>query len=339
MLFSDRVHHGPAIASVEPHPFSHLTMTRVPNHLKLLPLLLCTLATFASVQTVSAQVALGIESINGSGGNRTTNEEIQRGLNIMDCEGDATITVGPRVSTTIIPTGGVDIWIGDADCSSAMERTREDKVCEWVAHPSVVDASFTLTMAQILAAQTNYCQNNGASKTVYVLFTEVERFEGEITQYGTFGLVVDGIAPSAPTPDQTAVTGDSQVELSWDLVEAESRYAVIRGGACGSNMPNFGSSISEVGLNVRRTTISPASLGLSEGESTAVHLITEDEAGNVSEASAEICVTRVSTVGYCDVYEAMGGQACEDGCSVADVSRSPLFALLFLFGLALSRRR
>ena len=92
----------------------------------------------------------------------------------------------------------------------------------------------------------------------------------------------------------------------------------------------------ETDLGETSSTVDLESLGVAEGGMAGVRVATRDQAGNVGAFSNEICLTRVTGIGPCDILE--GG--CDDGGGCAAAGTDPRGALAFLFVLvAWSRRR
>lgn len=92
----------------------------------------------------------------------------------------------------------------------------------------------------------------------------------------------------------------------------------------------------ETDLGETSSTVNLESLGVAEGGQAGVRVATKDQAGNVGEFSNEICLTRATGIGPCELIE--GG--CDDGGGCSAAGADPRSALAFLFLLvAWSRRR
>jgi MYXO-CTERM domain-containing protein len=78
--------------------------------------------------------------------------------------------------------------------------------------------------------------------------------------------------------------------------------------------------------------------GLAIGQTAAVAITAEDQAGNESPFSQVVCVTRVMTTDYCDLLM-MEGKQCEDGCSCSSGRSDPVAIGLLALGLFVVRRR
>jgi MYXO-CTERM domain-containing protein len=78
--------------------------------------------------------------------------------------------------------------------------------------------------------------------------------------------------------------------------------------------------------------------GLAIGQTAAVAITAEDQAGNESPFSTIVCVTRIETTDYCDLLM-REGKSCEDGCSCSSGRSDPVAIGLIALGLVLARRR
>lgn len=78
--------------------------------------------------------------------------------------------------------------------------------------------------------------------------------------------------------------------------------------------------------------------GLAIGQTAAVAITAEDEAGNESPFSEVVCVTRIETTDYCDLLM-REGKSCEDGCSCSSGRSDPVAVALIALGLVFARRR
>ena len=89
-------------------------------------------------------------------------------------------------------------------------------------------------------------------------------------------------------------------------------------------------------LGETSTTVDLGALGVAEGAQAGVRVATQDQAGNVGAFSSEICLTRVTGSGPCDLID--GGCADSGGCSAG--GGDPTAALAFLMlAVAWGRRR
>lgn len=92
----------------------------------------------------------------------------------------------------------------------------------------------------------------------------------------------------------------------------------------------------ETDLGETSSTVNLESLGVAEGGEAGVRVATKDQAGNVGAFSNEICLTRVTGIGPCELIE--GG--CDDGGGCSTAGGDPRSALAFLLlVVAWSRRR
>lgn len=299
---------------------------------------ICTVL-FLLTSTAAAQDVLRVTDI---GGVSVSSSDIAR-VGIAECESttDVLATV-----TTLMGTDEVDLWYGvNLNCSTVEERDEVDGGCKYIGHADTGINSFTVSVQDLTAAFPTTCTSNENQVTVYALYTTTNEDRAAVDGFGTVTIEFDGVRPDAPEISSATVSGDSQVTLAWELINDEdASFELIAGGACGSAPPD--ADATAFATTAQRTdseTINPeADLGLDTDESTGVYIVSVDLAGNRSEVSDEICVTRVAVAGFCDVFTEMGGTDCdESGCSVtapgaSGTSGAPL--LFVLVALLWTRR-
>ncbi|MEM6959298.1 MAG: hypothetical protein AAF645_26690, partial [Myxococcota bacterium] len=133
--------------------------------------------------------------------------------------------------------------------------------------------------------------------------------------------------------------------------DQRTTYEVLEGGECGSP-PDVDSltRVSETNQGADSTSINPSARGIAVGERRAYYIRAIDNLLNPGEVSDEICVERVETVGFCDVFNGPmtgpdGGMVmttgdCAGECSLVapGAGRGPGVWLLLLLALFLVRR-
>ncbi len=316
-------------------------------------LLLPMLVWLASAGSAAAQVNLQVVRLNGPGGDRDTNMEIQLGFNAADCDSDtAAITVEPA-NNTMLTVSQADVWLGSDSCAASTTRNGADQSCDYISSPTIdgTSGAFDILLSQLRdAGRTQVCDGTavqGTDYTITVLLRGMSMDIGDVgSEYGTISIKVDAVAPVAPVVPESArsLRGDTQVAVSWDRITNDQNvvYQVIDGGDCGSG--TMGEVLATTGQNAESQGINPdTDLNLAYGAMGAVYVRAEDQAGNVGEVSEEICIERIPVTGFCDVYEEMGGTDCEDNCSVsaAGLSRGRGHGMWFvaLTAMALVWRR
>lgn len=291
---------------------------------------ICTVLFLLS-STAAAQDVLSVTDI---GGESVSSSDIAR-VGIAECESTTPVLA---TVTTLMGTDEVDLWYGvNLNCNTVEERDELDGGCEHIGHADTSINEFTITIQDLIAAETTTCDSNTNAVVVYALYTTTNANRAAVDGYGTVTLEFDGVRPNAPeiTEANQSVSGDSQAELNWEAItDEDASFEVLRGTSCGGPPPvGDEAALLETAQGSRSATVNPADLGLSEGQSTALYVVAVDLAGNRSVVSTEICVNRVAVAGFCDVFEEMGGDDCgEAGCSVntpgSGGSGAPFFFLL-----------
>lgn len=295
---------------------------------------ICTVL-FLLTSTAAAQDVLSVTDI---GGNSVSSSDVAR-VGIAECE-SATPVIA--TVTTLMGTDEVDLWYGvNLNCNTIEERDEVDGGCAYIGHADTGINSFEISVQDLTAAFPTTCTSNENQVVVYALYTTTNENRAAVDSYGTVTIEFDGVAPDAPEISEAAVSGDSQVTISWDLINDEdASFELIDGGECGGTPPS--DDATAFATTAQRTdseTINPSTaLELEQDESAAVYIVAVDLAGNRSAVSSEICVTRVAVAGFCDVFTEMGGADCDEaGCSVAapgsggSGSTAPLLFMLVAF--------
>ncbi|MEM9070188.1 MAG: hypothetical protein AAGE52_16895 [Myxococcota bacterium] len=304
-------------------------------------------AQVASAQTFTATVS-ALRG-NGADGDRTDSEDIVDGFNAIDC-------MDPNAELVIefspVTPNQIDLWHNNGsstDCSLEESRLSSpmDRECIHIVtavEPDVAESEIVIPVADIVAGDpdnsrgADICSRDRTAITFWLLNSSAAIETGAVTDFGTFTVSFDSIAPPAPTFDNTDRTGN-RVTLDWDAVSdvdpiTQLRYFVEVSSGCPFSEPAIDSSTSSLGDS--SATVNLGDLGIGEGESAAVRVSTVDQAGNVGEPSTDVCITRVTGTGPCDLIE-----GCEEGGCAAGgpISGGGLGLLAFALGIALRRGR
>lgn len=295
---------------------------------------ICTVL-FLLTSTAAAQDVLSVTDI---GGESVSSSDIAR-VGIAECESTTPVIA---TVTTLMGTDEVDLWYGvNLNCSTAEERDEVDGGCEYIGHADTGINSFEISIQDLTAAFPTTCTSNENQVTVYALYTTTNEDRAAVDGFGTVTIEFDGVAPDAPEISSAAVSGDSEATVSWELINDEdASFELIDGGECESGPPD--DDATPFATTAQRTdseTFNPATaLNLEQGQSRGVYVVSVDLAGNRSEPSDEVCVTRVAVTGFCEVFNDMGGADCDEaGCSVAapgsgeSGSGAPLLFMLVAF--------
>jgi len=319
----------------------------------------------AAAQLTSGNIALSMYQVTEGGVvTRTTATELGKALNAAQCADAANVDVG--FTTTNAPSGilFVDLWVGtpSEDCSTAVSRVPGDmRICTHLTPDPTLDAtdgSFTVSLADLIAGSTA-CTTGGSevSLNLWALATGETETTGTITadQFGYIQFSVDPTAPAAPVPNQTTASGDTGISITWPAAaETDVTYRAYvdsASGSCETGTLTAGAAApvgdptipsQSTGSDASGITLSAADFGLEDGQSALVAITSVDANDNESVLSQTVCVTRVPSAGFCDVYAADSGEPCPQGCAVsqpgAGGSPLPLLPLLALV-LGLARRR
>lgn len=347
-------------------------MTRRVPRGRLLALLVCLAAALpatASAQTQgSVSVVLTQVSVSGTV-TRDVDIELNKALNSLDCASSDEVVLTFRTQDTPAGTTFVDLWRADAgvDCLPATARqTGDGRVCTHLTPDPTLDTTdgnFTITLTDLLL-DSSACSDGqpDVDLNLWVFATGSTESTGEAvaTQYGfaTFG--IDPTAPTVPIPNTTELSGDTGVSIGWDdageAFVTNTLYIdtnVAAGCAGGSSIVVPGAAVptDTTAITVQTTSqgatgamVDPEAIGLAVGESAVVGIAAVDINDNASVISATVCVTRIETAGFCDLYNASATDECPKSCSVSapgagGASPSPFAAFAAIGFLALLRRR
>ncbi len=291
-------------------------------------------------QRGAAQIAMTVTSIEGAGGTRDEAVEIQLGMNAADCEvpTETEITIRP-MDGTVATVAFVDLWRG-TNCNAVEARTAATQTCDYVGTADIDSTlfNFSVSLDQILmgtrtgSAACETGPREGQSIELFAFTTGVPMDVGDVGgNWGTVSLKIDATLPLAPTIDASMreLGGDGSVTVNWDEVEDTSPnyriYADTTVSSCsdtstqfipGEVPPNPDDYEIETPQNADDATVSLTDLGLGFDDNALLFIAAVDFANNVGVLSQPVCVTRIPTTGFCDTFEAMGGEPCPDGCAV-----------------------
>jgi len=294
----------------------------------------------AHAQLTNGSIGLTLFQVSEDGAvTRTTDTDLGKALNGAQCANAANVMLS--FTTTNVPASilFLDLWVGtpSEDCAATASRTPGDtRICTHLTSAPVIDAtdgSFVVSLADLVTDSTA-CNVGGSEVALdlWALATGESETTGDIstTQYGYVEFAVDPTAPAAPVPNETTSSGDTGISISWPAVgETDVTYrAYIDAGAgsCEASTLTAGSaapvddptySSRRTGSDARGISLSGADLGLADGQSALVAITAVDANDNESVLSETVCITRVPTAGFCDVYSADTGEPCPQGCSVS----------------------
>ncbi|NOY92179.1 MAG: hypothetical protein GXP55_13365 [Deltaproteobacteria bacterium] len=320
----------------------------------------------AAAQFTSGNITLTLFQVMEDGVvTRTSDTDLGKALNGIQCDNAANVML--NFTTNNVPSAilFLDLWVGtpSEDCSVTESRTPGDRrICSHLPQDPVIDAtdgSFSVSLADLIAGSTA-CDTGGSEVSLFLwaLATGESETTGDITtaQYGFVQFAVDPTPPAAPVPNETASSGDTAISITWPAVgEIDVTYRAYvdtASGSCEATTLVAGAPapVDVTGIISRRTgsdarsiSLNGASLGLTDRQSAAVAITAVDANDNESPISQIVCITRVPTAGFCDVYAADTGESCPQGCSVSPPGTSPsplpLLVPFALIALGLSRRR
>ncbi len=295
--------------------------------------------------TMAQTINYTILSFEGREGNAVTNLQ-GFPVGASECSANPNLVL----QFTNIPTDAryLDFWRSSEgeDCSLATSREQDVQVdCDYITLNEDEAQTGGRAQEQVtipLASLVDCSSTTGGLTNVYVLATQSQQFRGEITAFSLIPIQVDFSAPDAPAEikgsDGATSFGDSAIPISWKAAENQEdldSYTVYKAGSCDAPDVANATEVKSVDPSSNSTTISGESLGLDYDGSAAIFITLTDRAGNTSEPSSVVCVTRVQVAGFCDVH----GE-CED-CSVGRMGTSPtpLLGALFALGMLAWRRR
>ncbi len=314
------------------------------------------LASFAAaaVSPVHAQtIAASVAEYRGGDGTRTTNEDIARGMNIADCEDpDAEIVLSLDMNP-----GQVDIWHSNGqsvDCinaENARSANAEMRTCIHLTNLAVgADRQVVIPVSTLAAGDeangngNDVCANrNRTTYRLFLLDTDAIADSGMIASWGAVDVVLDSQSPGVPSVENATLAG-TNVPVEWDPAEdgvdavtnMRGRVEIFTDGCGMTDVEGAPKETVRTNLGETSYTVDLAALEVGDGGQVGVRIATEDQAGNIGDFSSEVCVTRVTGQGFCDVVE--GG--CPEGCSAGGVNpkNTAVFAFLVL-AFVVSRRK
>lgn len=309
---------------------------------------LCFLAApgVAAAQTINLQL---IEIERAAGDTLEGNDATTFGLNSGDCANPAgtTLTIAvtpmPRVQTPYL-------WRG-TDCETEDNRNGTTITCVDVGQGEIetegTNQVFKIGLDTLLAsnagAGADAC-NDGVDNDIklYAFFTSSAP-SGDVTaNFGSLDLPVDNDPPDAPeVSNGSTLSGETAVNADWTAVGGERRIIEYR--VYGREASSCGEAFGELpGSALARSDGTSANVPLGAfnvGDLVQLVVTAVDGAENEGPPSAPICVAVVSTEGFCEVYEGMGGECGPNGGCSASAGDSSTGALIFLSLLALRLRR
>jgi hypothetical protein len=355
-----------------------MTTHRFPAWLFLLFVAGLAASTPAHAQDTSTQLPLQLTAIVGPSGTRIKAEDLNRGINLLDCENPAS----SWVEFTLLPGSqsvtAVDVWvgIGNETCQTSNSRTPPTQTCRRITYmqigtavgsaPDPGTSTIAIGLDAIPSDETfPFCTSTSPSTLNFFFVAELENFTGESSSLAaddwvTISVGVDAGPPDPPAVKSTEYGGDRQVTVEWERVSVGTEtitYKVyIENDGCDPNAASgalvpgerppldlpAGIIVKEAGQDTASYSISITEIGLELGESATVYVTSMDMARNESVLSEPICVTRVPTAGFCAAWEASEGTECPSSCSTLATSASSvawLSALLALLALITRRRR
>jgi MYXO-CTERM domain-containing protein len=310
--------------------------------------LLLTLSTPRSARaqgTINAEV----ESIAGDDSSVSVMAKLAAGFNTTDCMGDVTLTLRfrniPSARSRLVGFRGTN-------CNTVEARDRDGMGdCEMLDIAVSIDEQSELVVPDVPLGSLVDCElTNSLPYNLFFIATDAANADDDIgSDYDVIELKVDLEPPASPT-NVTGGSGNSAIPVSWSITDSGSdieRFDIyVVAGSCGGDggtatFPPKASPVAEPGGTARSAGVDGAAAGLELNEQAAVFVVAVDKAGNRSEPSAAGCITRVPTVGFCNLHEMEGG-TCDDGCSVSAVGASgtaPWSATVLVTVLALAWRR
>lgn len=317
---------------------------------------------------------IAVTELSGPIGTRTTIDEINRGVNLLDCESDSSYLQFGLLSGGSTAVASIDVWlgIGSETCVTAASRTPPSEVCRHLGHVQVGTSlgqiddpppnAIRIPMSEFRDAG-EFCEFGNAPTTVnFLLVSGHQTYRGETSaldpsEWKTIPVRVDAGPPNSPRVSATDVSGNRDIRLSWERVTAGSediryRVYVIADGCEGSESGPLvpgdrppleldGFYMFDVGPAVSYS-IDGEDIGLEVGESASAFITSRDVALNESDLSERICVHRIATAGFCDAWAAAEGEECPTACSAVGASpRSVLWTALALtlLGFVMHARR
>lgn len=310
---------------------------------------------------------IAVTELSGPSGRRTTIDEINRGVNLLDCETDGSYLEFGLLSGGGTAVASIDVWlgIGSETCVTASSRTPPSEVCKYLGHiqvgtslgdlPDPPSNAIRVAMSEFRDEGT-FCDFGNAPTTVnFLLVSGHQMYRGETSaldpsEWRTIPVRVDAGPPNSPRVSSRDASGNRQINLSWERVTAGSediryRVYIIADGCEGDGGPLIpgerppleidGFYMYDVGSAISYS-IDGEDVGIAVGESGSAYVTSRDVALNESDLSERICIHRIATAGFCDAWSAAEGKECPTSCAALAASpRSLLHTLLALALLSL----
>jgi hypothetical protein len=326
-------------------------------------------------QTTAEGLPLQVTAIEGPIGRRV-NEDINRGINMLDCQNPTESWVEFTVLPGSTAITAVDVWvgIGAETCQTSASRTPPTQTCRRIGYvqigsgmgsaPDPGNSRIAIGLDAVPSDEMfPFCTSTSPSTLNFFFVADVENFTGEASslernQWVNIGIRVDAGPPDAPLVESTTSAGDRQISVTWDRVTSGTElilYKVyVEKDGCdpaaasgvlvaGEPPPQDTTDIFVFDANQATSyAISTSTIGLELGESASVYITSMDMAYNESVLSEPICITRIPTAGFCAAWETAEGAECPGSCSAAGGSPASVLwisTLLALLTLVVYRRR
>lgn len=333
-------------------------------------------ATIASLSQMEGRaeaqgISVLVEELGTRDGNRLNALESEP-LGASECPTDgSSVTLRLLLGNVQVSQANmlIDVWEGQG-CNELSTRADQNLgSCNHVpsasgtqrlnsANPQQVELSFEISDF----VDCSELQNVDSTLTFnFLITTQVADQNTEVgNNYGVLRMRFDLTTPEGPT-NVSGGAGDTAVDVSWGLPEGEtteqldSFLVCTEVAACdeadprGSVLipgepPTDTSNCSTRGVASRSARIRLAELGLdteAPNNSAVVGIAVQDRAGNVGAVSTA-CLTRISTIGFCDQFALDNeGESCPNCAVSAEHSPALLAWLMFPVALILggTRRR
>jgi len=288
-------------------------------------------------------------------------------------EGTITVTLSNLPNAAQFPY--LEVWLQTSmsvECNSGKRNTApitENTRCVKVPISSDDEQLKNKSYYTITVPLSDAVCGSSGNKTLYFLAMASQNNNDDALYYGKLSFKLDLDPPNAPT-NVTGGTGETEIELSWDLPPTVLQYvwtlvdttAVVGdldGGTaeCSSTKLIPGTHFDpadippEGVIRSKKTTLRSQEVFNGEGwgtEYAAAVVVAGDQAGNPSVLSEIGCLHVVKTSGFWDRYQENGGTADSGwGCSVSGPQGShgsrraaqTVLPAVFILGVWAARRR
>lgn len=323
-------------------------------------LLVCASSLVLPEKASAQEFNIAVTELNGPSGRRTTIDEINRGVNLLDCDTAGSYLQFGLLSGGSTAVASIDVWlgIGSETCVTAASRTPPSEVCVHLGHiqvgtslgelPDPPSNAIRIAMSEFRDEGT-FCDFGNAPTTVnFLLVSGHQTYRGETSaldpnEWKTIPVRVDAGPPNSPRVKALDASGNREITLSWDRVTAGSediryRVYVVADGCEGDSGPLTpgarppleidGFHMFDVGPAVSYS-VDGEDVGLAVGESASAYVTSRDVALNESDLSERICIHRIATAGFCDAWSAAEGEECPSACATLGASPRSLFHTFF----------